>query len=243
MTFIDKIKNKQADLSGNRQVTIAFLGDSVTHGCFELGYHDVHGAITIHDLDFVYHNRVRQIMHMLYPTVPFTFVNAGIGGESAPMGEKRLERDVLSYRPDLTVVCFGLNDSGNGKKRVDEYINALRSIFIRLRESGSAVIFMTPNVRGERVNERIINEKARELATEMCTPELTETMDLYMDKARELCSELNVPVCDCYDLWKKMSKAGVDVTSLLSNDINHPTRDMHYLFAIELVKVMLGGKV
>lgn len=243
MTFVDKIKNKQSNLADNRQITVAFLGDSVTHGCFELGYHDVHGAITIHDLDFVYHNRVRQILHMLYPTVPFVFVNAGIGGESAPMGEKRIERDVLSYKPDLTVVCFGLNDSGNGKERVGEYINALRSIFARLKEAGSEVIFMTPNTRGERVNERITNVRARELAEEMCTPSLTESMDLYMDEARKVCSEMCVPVCDCYAIWKAMSWAGIDTTSLLSNDINHPTREMHYMFAYELVKVMLGGAV
>ena len=68
-------------------------------------------------------------------------------------------------------------------------------------------------------------------------------MDLHIARAKELCEELGVPVCDCYALWKQMASAGVDTTSLLSNDVNHPTREMHYMFAYELVKLILGGKI
>ena len=35
-----------------------------------------------------------------------------------------------------------------------------------------------------------------------------------------------------------MLEGGVDTTDLLSNHINHPVRQMHCLFAAELVKVM-----
>ena len=36
MKIIDKILAKQANLHENRQPVIAFLGDSVTQGCFEI---------------------------------------------------------------------------------------------------------------------------------------------------------------------------------------------------------------
>jgi hypothetical protein len=36
-----------------------------------------------------------------------------------------------------------------------------------------------------------------------------------------------------------MKSAGVDTTALLSNRINHPTREMNALFADELIKTML----
>ena len=36
-----------------------------------------------------------------------------------------------------------------------------------------------------------------------------------------------------------MKEAGVDITSMLSNDINHPSRELHFMFAYELVKLML----
>ncbi len=33
-------------------------------------------------------------------------------------------------------------------------------------------------------------------------------------------------------------RGGVDITSILSNKINHPTKELHWLFAFELVKMM-----
>ena len=67
-------------------------------------------------------------------------------------------------------------------------------------------------------------------------------MDAYLKSAIALCEEKNVAVCDCYKNWKAMKAAGVDVTSMLSNDINHPTRELHIMFAYELVKTMLRGE-
>jgi len=54
---------------------------------------------------------------------------------------------------------------------------------------------------------------------------------------------MSVPVCDCYSLRKKMQSAGIDITMLLSNDINHPLREMHMMFAYELVKMILEGEI
>ena len=51
---------------------------------------------------------------------------------------------------------------------------------------------------------------------------------------------MSVPVCDCYKIWEMFKNGGVDVNLLLSNKVNHPTRDMHYLFAYELVKIMFS---
>ena len=38
MKFLEKINQKSKDLMGTAPVTIAFLGDSVTQGCFECYY-------------------------------------------------------------------------------------------------------------------------------------------------------------------------------------------------------------
>ena len=58
-------------------------------------------------------------------------------------------------------------------------------------------------------------------------------MDLYISSAVKLAKELGVTVCDCYSMWKELSKTQ-DITMLLSNRINHPTREMHNLFAESL---------
>ena len=63
--------------------------------------------------------------------------------------------------------------------------------------------------------------------------------DAYIEAAREVCKEEKVPLCDCYAIWKKMYECGVDTTNLLSNGLNHPIREMHNLFAWELVRIMI----
>ena len=80
-------------------------------------------------------------------------------------------------------------------------------------------------------------------------PELTHvyvlpdgTYELFLDSARELCRERMVPVCDCYRKWKLMHENGVDVTELLANRVNHPTREMHFLFAGMLIDTMFAAE-
>jgi len=55
--------------------------------------------------------------------------------------------------------------------------------------------------------------------------------------ARELCERKNIPVCDCYSKWKELSKTE-DTTMLLANRINHPTKEMHELFAQSLFEML-----
>jgi hypothetical protein len=63
--------------------------------------------------------------------------------------------------------------------------------------------------------------------------------DAHIDAARALCREMGVPVCDCYAIWKQLEANGVDTTELLSNKINHPTRQMNWLFATSLLDTLL----
>ena len=62
-------------------------------------------------------------------------------------------------------------------------------------------------------------------------------------KLIEKAKEYGVIVVDAYHAWKKLSEYGVDVTELLSNKLNHPTRAMHKLFADllydEIIKMVL----
>ena len=118
MEIINKIKEKQKDLHGQRQPVIAFLGDSVTQGCFDLYIQDERWR-PYTESNKAYHEKVREIFSMLYPTVPLQIINAGISGDCAKNAYKRLERDILSFSPDLVVVCFGLNDASFGADGID----------------------------------------------------------------------------------------------------------------------------
>ena len=231
--FVAKAKDYNAEIP-----TIAFFGDSVTQGFFELVPRNDDGFNNVQDIDAVYHTRLVKIFAELFPLVPINIINAGVAGTDAKFGLERIERDVLSKNPDLTVVCFGLNDCGKEDEGKDEYIANLKEIFKRLKATGSEIIFMTPNMMSTKVSPTI-HPSFIELAEKLSRRQNEGVLDRYIDAARALCEEENIPVCDVYAKWKLLEKNGVDTTELLSNKLNHPTRALHNLFAYSLVETMM----
>jgi acyl-CoA thioesterase I len=239
LNILECISTKNSNFSTKAPVTAVFLGDSVTHGCFETYINHKGEFDTIYDFDAVYHNRLKRKLQVIFQAAPFNVINAGIGGGSAPQGNERLERDVIAFSPALTVVCFGLNDVHGGKDGLTQYTHALSSIFDKLLKHGSEVIFMTPNMMNTYVSALVKEKVLVEVAEKTALLQNNGMMDLYMDAAKRVCQDTGVTVCDCYSKWKKLHTAGVDITALLSNGINHPTREMHDLFASSLLDTIL----
>ncbi len=236
MRIIEKLAAKARDNLHEPGVTIAFLGDSVTQGCFEVFEKNDGGIEAVYDPRNAYHRQLQDILAVLYPTVTVSIINAGIGGDNATAAVSRLERDVLHRNPDLTVVCFGLNDSGGGDPGIPRYTDSLRTIFRRLKENGSEVVFLTPNLKATEISCHVPQGMQRDIAKTIADSQLDGTMDRYMDAARALCAEEQVPVCDCYKKWQTLKHGGVNTTELLSNYLNHPTREMNWMFAYSLVE-------
>lgn len=241
MNIMKKIQRKLSDNKNEGAVTIAFLGDSVTQGCFEI-YPQEDKIGVVFDSEHAYSNCLRKLLAYLYPAVPVNIINAGISGDAAPHGLERLEKDVLRHEPDLVVVCFGLNDASKGVDGIDNYRQALGGIFKRLTAEGMEVIFMTPNMLNSYVSPFLAEGLCRQVAEQMSEIQRTGVMDLYMDTARDVCKEYGIKVCDCYHKWNVMANNGVDTTALLSNHINHPKREMSWLFAFSLLEVMMEYK-
>lgn len=241
MKIIEKIKAKAKFNDLNEGVSIAFLGDSVTQGCFEV-FRKRDGHInTIFDKNNAYHAHLAKIFTAVYPTVPVNMINAGISGGSAVRGLARLDRDVLRHQPDLVVVAFGLNDATvGGREKVGEYGEALRSIFEKINTAGIDAIFMTENMMNTKLSDHITEQTGESVAVNTMKIQDEGVLDLYFDKAKEVAKECGVTVCDCYAKWKKLAENGADTTELLSNKINHPTREMNWLFAVSLFETIMG---
>lgn len=240
MNFVEKLAARRADNDNQPVPAIAFLGDSVTQGCFEIYTNAKNEIVPVFDQSAAYETDFSKIMAHLYPNAPITVINAGISGNTAVQGLQRLERDVISHKPDLAVVCFALNDSVGGLDGLDRYICALSEIFSQLKENKVEIIFMTPNMMATEVDHRIQPGVIRDAAEICCAVQRDGVLDQYIEAARKLCKEQEIPVCDCYHIWKQLNNAGVDTNSLLSNQINHPTREMNWLFAFELVKTIFS---
>ena len=74
MKIVEKFKAKLQDRLG-ATVTIGFLGDSVTQGCFELYKKAEDKIATVFDKNSVYHNHIYKIFSLLYPEVPVNIIN------------------------------------------------------------------------------------------------------------------------------------------------------------------------
>ena len=214
---------------------IVFFGDSITEGCFELFDNHCGGIDVVRDVPSGYASLVTERLKRRFGDSEITAFNAGVGGETAADGLNRIESDVVAKNPDIVTVCFGLNDIG--QTPYDDYGNTLAEIFKRLNGAGAKVIFMTPNMVNTYVHP--LNLEILKGTAESCAERQNNgTMDTLMDIARQRAAEYGVPVCDAYAVWKKMSGYGVDTTALLCNHINHPTREMHRLFADMLEKAI-----
>ena len=224
MHIKDKIYMDRPELEEEGPITIVAFGDSVTHG-----------AVARDEINYetVYWNRLRKKILDVRNYVPVNVINAGIGGITAKGSLERIDRQVLAHNPDLVIVCFGLNDV-NGP--LEEYLSSLKIIFEKCAASGADVIFMTPNM----LNTYVVPETEPvyiEYAAVTAEAQNSGRMDLYMSKAVELAKEMNITVCDCYSEWKRLSETQ-DTTMMLANFINHPTTEMHELFANMLFEII-----
>ena len=226
-----KIKEKMGfdfeKLNNYGAINIVIFGDSVSHGCFD---HD------IIDYDAVYWKKLQDKIYSVRNYTPVNIINSAIGGTSANQSLQRLDRDVISHHPDLCIVCFGLNDVNGG---LEEYTESLRKIFDICTQNGIDVIFMTPNMLNT-YSADDTEEQYKEYSLITAEMQNSGRMDRYISEAVKTAKECKVAICDCYSEWKKLQAAGEDITMLLANRINHPTKEMHNLFADMLFETIFG---
>ena len=220
-------------ITGETDMKIAFMGDSVTEGCF--GLYPVGASFdTFREPEKVYHAKLLPMLEAKYGAGNVEIINAGLSGDNTTGGCKRLDRDVLSHHPDCVVICYGLNDSN---RLLERFERNLREILGRVLASGARAVFLTPNMLNTYVDPRTLPEAAH-IARRTMEIQNGGTMDRFMDAARVICAELGVDVCDAYAYWKKLAQEGVDTTAHLANYINHPDEEMHGVFARMLAPML-----
>ena len=207
-------------------VNIVICGDSVSHGALNGEF----------DYDTVYHNRLRSMINKHWQSMPVNVINTAVGGKRSDYALANFERDVVPHRPDLVIICFGLNDVNASMEVWHENLGGL---FDKCLENGFECVYMTPNMLNTYRNDNTALQHF-DYALKTADMQNSGRMDAYMEAAREMAAERGIPVCDCYAEWKRMAAEGVDTTALLCNHINHPTREMHKLFADMLFETIFG---
>jgi lysophospholipase L1-like esterase len=114
--------------------TVVFLGDSITAA-------RTYGKI------------IENYTLLRYPDRKVRFVNAGVGGDTAAGGLKRLQRDVFAHKPTVLIVAYGVNDIGWGTKADAEhkkvYLDGVRGIVQACKKRGVRVYLCSAAVTAE----------------------------------------------------------------------------------------------
>lgn len=228
MHISEKVFMTRAELAQNGPITIVALGDSVTHGAFEADVYDYENA---------YWNILRKKIQAAYPYVPVNVINAGIGGYKASNSHERVDKQVLAHNPDLVIVCFGLNDVQND---LETYLSSLKIIFEKIKGNNVDCIFLTPNMLCTHVADDVAPQHIA-IAERLAAIQNSGRMDVFMQSAMALAKDMGVSVCDCYSIWKEWSKTQ-DITLLLANRVNHPSREMHAFFAQKLYETIFSDE-
>lgn len=120
---------------GNR---IVWLGDSITE-------------------QYQYSTYLELYLTTRFPKAGFTFINAGIGGDTAQGGAGRFQSHVLNEKPNVVTINFGMNDAGYGafnEAANKNYVNKTAAMLEAAEKAGVRVVLMSPNAVDPRVQER-----------------------------------------------------------------------------------------
>lgn len=118
-------------LQAGEEVTIAYLGGSITQGTGADG-ENCYAALTT------------KWIESQYPDAKVNYVNAGIGATGSYIGVHRCDEQVLSYDPDLVFIDFSVNDeSQNNAINALTYEGLIRKIWKHSSNPGIICIAMT----------------------------------------------------------------------------------------------------
>lgn len=194
-----------AKLRAGEPVTIVAWGDSVTCGCDaskpELAYPEV----------FVSHLRER------FPAARIKLVNAGIGGSNTDQRLPNLDKEVLSFKPDLVTMEF-VNDMGLPPEHLHHNYEAA---IARVRAAGAELIIITPHFT---MPDWMGHKYSRGGETRPAVATI-----------REIAAAHQCAVADTSKRWVHLEAEGIPYLTLLDSGINHPDDRGHELFALDLL--------
>jgi len=199
-----------ARLRAGEPVTIVCIGDSITGVYYHTGGRRA------------YPEMVEVALKRALPGANVKVINAGISGDTLPGGLKRFERDVLSHKPNLVTIMFGMNDLTRWP--APEFQRNLVDMIQRSRNANAEVLLCTQNS---------VIEPGRD----------AKKLALFSEAIREVGRENKAPVADCHKNYEDVrAKNQLEWRLLLSDEI-HPNMDGHKVFAEAIAGAILGTQV
>jgi lysophospholipase L1-like esterase len=181
--------------------------------------------------------------------VPATVINAGVPGNNTTQAMARLETDVLSHKPDVVIIQFGINDgmvdvwkdppATAARVSKEDFENNLHGFVSRIRAAGGEVLFMTPNpLRWV----KFLREMYGKPPYKLDDPEgLTFILADYAQIVRDVARDEKAPLVDVYAAFLANGKRpGHSVDELLVDGV-HPNDAGHQLISELLIEKICAG--
>jgi lysophospholipase L1-like esterase len=155
---------------------VAFLGDSITQG----GWSNPKGYVKLAEAGLKANG------------VEVEIIPAGISGHKSNQMLERLDRDVLSKKPQWMTLSCGVNDVWHGVKGIplDEYKKNIREIVDKCATANVKVVILTATV----IKEQLDGPDNQKLAA-------------YNDFLRDLAKEKKLPLADLNAMFQERIKA------------------------------------
>ncbi len=208
---VELLPKTQGKLQRGESVKIVAFGDSITAG----------GDATKPSL--IYWQRWADALKQKYPRATIEAVNGATGGDSTPQGISRLSEKVLSQKPDLVLLAFGMNDHNIGGfgTPLEAFSKNLKSIIDRIRkETGAEIVLVStfpPNPKWHYGSH---------------------TMEAYAAATEKVARENRCAFADVYHNWQSLG-SHKKPEDLLANNINHPNDFGHWMYFAVLQRMGL----
>ena len=153
---------------------IVFLGDSITE-------------------QYQYSTDIELYLTTRFPDGDMTFINAGIGGDTATGGANRFVPHVLAEKPTALTIDFGMNDGrygGYNAQWAKQYIDKTEDMLKAAKQAGVRVALISPNAVEVRIRPNLKT--------------YLETQQKFYAPLKELAEKYKVPFVDQYAVTRKV---------------------------------------
>lgn len=195
--------------SGERLV---FLGDSISEQKIHTRY-------------------VMNYFTLRYPGLQVSFTNAGVGGCSSLGGLARLHRDVLSQKPSVVTICYGMNDGryvNFDAGRFDNFMRGMAGLVAELKKANVRVVLLGPGS---------VDPERREMLKGV---DYNDTLSRYSKAVKELAAKEKVEFIGLHDLMVEVqakAKAKDPKYTLIPDGI-HPGEPGQAVMAYAILKAL-----
>jgi lysophospholipase L1-like esterase len=196
---------------------VVFIGDSITE-------------------QRLYPNYIESYLLTRFPAWKMNCRNVGWSGDTMPLRqrgtfENGLSRDILSLKPAIALINFGMNDARAGEANIPSYTNYAMKLVTALTNAGARVVLLTPSPE-----ERYVPNQPGGSAYNILLRKYGQALSTVSD-------QLNVPLVNqldpfiaCIEAGRQAGVLGMTNAPCLIPDGVHPNPAGHFVMAATILK-------